>query len=191
MDFLPTTENNDLLFPKETTHALAHFQKDVVEFVTSVILQHEKEFYLMIHQHFNGDFQKILGTIDNHLPQMIAEITSKFYNKIYLAIQNDEPLPAKKLVIGIAKHANYSVQHLVKKLLRFTFHIHSRIDRNKLVCDKNLQEYQESILKGINVQMSKMNFTQFFSRFQEDSDTMPYIPNGQTPFQIIIDKNIK
>lgn len=80
---------DDMAFPKASVDPkLLSLQKNVTEFVTSVILKHECYFYKLVKDNFPDKFDKILGTTTPTIIQMIQTTTNKFYNDLYFEVQN-------------------------------------------------------------------------------------------------------
>ena len=181
--------SDELIFPK--THIdpkLIHLQKEVSEFVTSVIIKHEEEFYLLVKKNFNNTVG-ILGYTHGTIISMITETTNKFYNEIYLAIQNQIASPLTNFIIDLAIHAEYGPHILLDKLIRLTIEIHFEMIREQLILD-NLDLYKESVLKQINQYLSSCKLIHILSKGPNDDIPFVNVPDDQKPFNIVIDKNV-
>src|SRR5271154_5247226 len=119
-------ETNTLMdFPKTTVNPkLIELQKEIVEFVTSVILQHEKEFYRLVEKHFPKQTEQILGTTCASIIEMITQTTNKFYNDLYFDIQNNKSTDLTKLISKMCALAEYGPHILLEKLVNLTINIH-------------------------------------------------------------------
>ena len=182
---------DDMSFPKATVDPkLIRLQKDVTEFVTSVILKHENELYDLFKRQFPNQLEDILGLTTNKIISIIQLMTSKFFNNIYRQIQNNTNDPRKILVEEMCKFADYGPHILLDKLCRLTFHIHLDIARENLDFT-NIEIYKKCLLKEINTSILSLNLLHILSKGDGDDIPFQHVPEGYEPFQIIIDKNIE
>ena len=130
--------DDDMTFPKATVDPrLLKLQGDVTEFVTSVILKHETEFYSLVEKCFPDRIEDILGTTNASIILMITETTNKFYNDIYSDIQNKRDKLIAKLVLEMTSYSDYGPHILLDKLLRLTIEAHLEVNREQLVFIKD------------------------------------------------------
>ena len=183
---------DDLIFPKATVDPkLLKLQKEVTEFVTSVILKHEKEFYDLVGLHFKNKQQQLLGTTCRSIIVMITETTNKFYNKIYYDIQHKNNSSLSNIIMELCEYADYGPHILLDKLLRLTLDAHLEVNREQLAVENNnFDFYQKSILNQINIYLLSKNLLHVLSEGEDDKCPFVEIPDGQTAFDIVIDKNI-
>src|SRR5688572_19259919 len=81
--------DDDMTFPKASVDSrLIKLQKEVTEFVTSVILKHERELYNWVYRRYPTDVNYLLGTTCASNIQMITLLNNRYYNKIYYDIQH-------------------------------------------------------------------------------------------------------
>ncbi|XWV25631.1 mg275 protein [Tupanvirus deep ocean] len=184
---------DDMTFPKATVDPkLLKLQKEVTEFVTSVILKHENEFYKLIDKHFKNRKDAILGTTCSSIIQMITETTNKFYNKIYYEIQHKQDTPLSNVILEMCEYSEYGAHVLLEKLLRLTLDAHIEVNREQLVLQNNdYSLYEKSVLNQINVYLLSKNLLHVLSKGPDDSGPFIDIPEGKKAFDIIIDKNIE
>ncbi|XWV26969.1 hypothetical protein QJ857_gp0080 [Tupanvirus soda lake] len=184
---------DDMTFPKATVDPkLLKLQKEVTEFVTSVILKHENEFYKLIEKHFKNRMENILGTTCSSIIQMITETTNKFYNKIYYEIQHKQNTPLANVVLEMCEYAEYGPHILLEKLLRLTIDAHIEVNREQLILQNNNYDlYEKSVLNQINVYLLSKNLLHVLSKGPEEDGPFVDIPDGQKAFDVIIDKNIQ
>ena len=183
---------DDLIFPKATIDPkLLKLQKEVTEFVTSVILKHEKEFNDLVNLHFKTQIQQILGTTCRSIIVMITETTNKFYNKIYYDIQHKNNNPLNNIIMELCEYTDYGPHILLDKLLRLTLDAHLEINREQLAVENNnFDLYQKSVLNQINIYLLSKNLLHVLSKGEDDECSFVEIPDGQNAFDIVIDKNI-
>lgn len=184
--------DDNLLFPRATVDPkLLLLQKDVTEFVTSVILKHEMDFYTLVDKIFPTEKSKILGSTNPTIIQMITEITNKFYNKIYFDIQHCFNTSLTQLIYQMCEHADYGAHILLDKMIRLTVDIHIDVIREKLILQKNDSDlYQKSVLNQINIYLLSKNLLHILSKGEDEDGPFVNLPDGQKAFEIIIDKNI-
>lgn len=185
---------DDLIFPKAIIDCkLIKFQKRVVEFVTSVILKHEKEFYRLIQKHFKNKMDYLMGSTCSSIIEMIVKATNKFYNEIYHNIQYNNNTTIVKIVLEMCEHTDYGSHILLDKLLRLTLEIHLDVVREQLILENNRYDlYEESVLDQINVNtlLSSFNLLHVLSKGVDEDGPFINIPEGKNAFDIVIDKNI-
>jgi hypothetical protein len=182
---------DDMTFPKATIDPkLIRLQKEVTEFVTSVILKHEKEFCELVLKNFPAKVVEILGSTRQTIITMITEVTNKFYNQIYFDIQNKKTTPLTTTILEMSEFADYGPHILLDKLIRLTFTIHLDIVREDLNLD-DLDSYNQSVLDQINKLLLSAEILHKFSKGQFDNVPFVNIPPGQKPFNIVIDKEIR
>jgi len=187
-------ETNTLMdFPKTVIDPkLIELQKEIVEFVTSIILQHEKEFYQLVEKHFPTQMEQILGTTSTSIIEMITQTTNKFYNSLYFDIQNNKSTNLTKLTSKMCALAEYGPHILLEKLINLTINIHYEVDREILALD-NMEIYLQNVLAHINHYLSSHHFIHSFTKCLADDTPFTVVPAGQHPFDIsfniIVDKN--
>lgn len=182
--------DDDMCFPKATVDPkLLKLQKDVTEFITSVILKHEGEFYVLVEKHFKSTMQNILGTTCRTIIQMITETTNKLFNKIYFDIQNNHQTQLTATILEMTEYADYGPHILLDKLIRLVIDIHIDVNREKLVIDNN-EIYSMSVLQEINQNLLSKNLLDILSKGEHDDIPFVSIPLGEKAFNINIDKNI-
>ena len=184
--------DEDMSFPKATIDPkLIKLQKDVTEFITSVILKHEKEFFSLVQNKFGKkNMDKVLGTTNKSIIEMIKEITVKFYNKLYFDIQNKVETPLTELILNMCEFAEYGAHILLDKLFRLTLDAHIDVSREQLVIKKE-DKYLKSVLNQINIYLLSKNLLQIFSKNEGEDIPFINIPAGEQAFSVFIDKNIE
>lgn len=182
---------DDMSFPKASVDPkLLRLQKDVTEFITSVILKHETELYDLFKKQFPEKLEDILGLTTNKIITIIQLMTSKFFNDIYRRIQNHNKDQKTLLVEEMSTFADYGPHILLDKLCRLTFHVHLDIARENLdVTD--IEIYKKCLLKEINTSILSLNLLHMLSKGEHDDIPFQHVPEGYEPFRIIIDKNIE
>lgn len=130
---------------------IPELQNEVTQFVSSVILNHEKIFYELIHK--NSKDISIISTRNSTIIKMIVESITDFYNKLYYQIQHNITTPSLKMITYMSTLADYAPHIILDKLFRLTLDTHTQIDREKIKFDDN----QESILTQINTYFSSIN----------------------------------
>lgn len=168
---------------------LINLQKDVTEFVTSVILKHEKDFYELVKNNFNGAYENILGYTRNYIIEMITRTTTKFYNQIYADIQHNKKTPLTTLICEMTEYAKYGPHILLDKLFRLTLDAHLDIIREDLIFD-DMDLYNKSILCQLNIYLSSRNLLHVMSKGMDENGPFVIIPEGNNAFQVDIEKNI-
>lgn len=167
-------------------------QKKVTEFVTSVILKHEKEFYTLTQTYFKNKMNYLLNSTCSSIIEMIVETTNKFYNDTYHNIQNKNNTDIVKIILKMRKYTEYDTHILLDKLLRLTLEIHLDVIREKLTLKNDRYDlYEESVLCQINTFLSSFNLLHVLSKGTNEDGTFVNIPEGENAFNIVIDKNIK
>ena len=183
--------DDDMSFPKATIDPrLIKLQRDVTEFVTSVILKHEAEFYILITKFFPEKIENLLASTNRSVIEMIKETTVKFYNELYMNIQNKIETPKSILITEMCEFADYGAHILLDKLFRLTLDIHIDIERERLVTS-NRDNYSNSILVQINLYLLSKNLLQFFAKNEGEDIPFVIVPEGELPFSVTIDKNIE
>lgn len=166
-------------------------QKETIEFVTSVILNHEKKFYDITSNHFNGEYEKILGETRKHIIDMITESTNRFFNNLYFDIQNKIDSDLTTLVYKMCSYMSYGPHILLDKLLRLTYDAHIEINREELICDRTYDNYIESVLMQINIYLKSKNLLHIMAKGPDDDTPFVNVPENTQPLAVIIDKNIE
>jgi len=182
---------NDMSFPKASIDPkLIRLQKDVTEFITSVILKHENELYNLFQKQTPEKLEDILGFTTNKIISIIQLLTSKFFNDIYFRIQNNTKDSKTLLVEEMCIFADYGAHILLDKLCRLTFHVHLDIVRENLDIT-SIDIYNKCLLKEINTSILSLNLLHMLSKSEQDNIPFQHVPEGYEPFQIVIDKNIE
>lgn len=182
----------DPIFPRPYMDPkMLTLQGEVVDFVTSVILKHEKEFYQLVQKIFPSKLEYLLGSTGPSIISMITEITKEFYNKIYYDIQHKIESDTAKLVLKICQNTDYGPHILLDKLLRLTFEVHLDVVREQLVVQNDDYDlYQKSVLNQINVVLLSKNLPHIMTKCYDEDTEFVNIPEGENAFNIVIDKNI-
>jgi hypothetical protein len=176
--------SDDICFPKATVEPrLIKLQTEVTEFVTSVILNHERIFYHTICNNFADMKTEILGTTCPTIIQMVTTSTNKIYNEYYLQIQNHVQNDITNLICEISSYGNYGCHILLDKLVRLTIDIHHEIIREKLSLD-NIDLYLKTVLDQINVYLLSTNLLHILSKGPNDDTEFYVVPDGEVPFNI-------
>lgn len=182
---------DDMTFPKATIDPkLIKLQDKVTEFVTSVILKHEKEFYELIQKNFCTQIEYLLGSTCSSIIEMIVLTTNKFYNKIYFDIQHKKETELTKIILEMCNYTDYGPHILLDKLIRLTLEAHLEINREQLVVE-NYNLYEKSVLNQINIYLLSCNLLHIISKGLDDDGPFINIPEGKQAFDIVIDKNIR
>ena len=184
---------DDMAFPKATVNPkLLKLQKLVTEFVTSVILKHEKEFGQLIDNHCPTKRSEVLGVTNPSIIEMITQTTNIFYNKLYYQIQNKINTDTVNLILEMCEYADYGPHILLDKLIRLTLEIHLDIWRECLVMlDQNGDDlYEKSVLIEINEKLLSLNLLHILSKGINEDEPFINIPDDGKAFDIVIDKNI-
>ena len=191
-DKLAYVLGDDMTFPRASIDAkLLKLQKEVTEFVTSVILKHEKDFYDLIRIHFPENMEEILGSTNPSIISMITEITNIFYNKIYYDIQHKNNTPIANTILDMCELVDYGPHILLDKLIRLTFDAHIDVVREQLAFKNNdLDLYHKSVLNQINIYLSSKNLLHILSKGTDEDGPFVDLPEGLSAFNIVIDKNI-
>lgn len=183
-------DDGNIFFPHaKIDPKLIQLQKDVTEFVTSVILKHEKDFYQLVKDNFNCQYENILGYTRDYIIEMITKATTKFYNQIYSDIQNKRQTPLTTLVYDMTEYTNYGPHILLDKLFRLTLDAHLDVVREDLVFE-NMDLYDKSVLCQINIYLSSRNLLHVMSKGVDENGPFVDIPEGNNAFQVTIEKNI-
>lgn len=184
---------DDLVFPKATIDPkLYKLQGDVTEFVTSVILKHELDFFNLISLLFPDKINDILCNTCESINEMIMESTCHFYNKIYREIQNKIPSQLSQTIMEICEYTDYGPHILLDKLFRLTLDIHLEIVREKLFLENNdLDLYQKLVLNQINVYLLSHNLLHILSKGPDEDIPFVEVPEGQDVFSIEIYQNMR
>lgn len=185
-------DDNSIIFPRASVDPkLIKLQKDVTEFITSVILKHEKEFYQLVTNKFDSKYEDILGYTRDYIIEMITNTTTKFYNKIYFDVQNKTNSPLTIFVLEMCEYADYGPHILLDKLFRLTLDAHLEISREDLIFSNNNNDlYQKSVLSQINIYLLSRNLLHVLSKGIDESEPFMNVPENEQPFKITIEKNI-
>ena len=184
-------DNNDdnIVFPKATIDPkLIKLQKESIEFITSIILKHEQEFYKLIKENFPNSIEEILGNTTPVIIKMISETTNKFFNKIYYDIQNNINSGPAQCILSMVQFADYGPHILLDKLIRITLNVHLDIPREKLIIVDD--SYEKTIFQYLNFYLMSYNFLDLLSKKEDDIGDFVYLLDGQVAFNVVIDKNV-
>jgi hypothetical protein len=184
--------DNDMTFPRASVDPkLLKLQKDVTEFVTSVILKHEKEFYELVTKLFQNKLEYLLGSTCSSIIEMITLTTNKFFNKIYYDIQHNNQTELSKIIFEMCEHTDYGPHILLDKLIRLTLETHLEISREQLAIVNNEYDlYEKSVLNQINIYLLSCNLLHILSKGHDEDSAFVDIPDGKQAFDVVIDKNI-
>ena len=186
----PVLPNGDLVFPKATINqALVKLQAEVTEFVTSVILSHERYFYHVCTTHFPDIRDDILTKTTKTIIQFIVDATNTFYNQIYADMQDAHHTTLVKSVEEMSQYAEYKPHVLLDKLIRLTIDVHIDVVREQLATN-TVDLYLQTVLNQINTHLLSCNLLHVLSKGPTDDDPFVAIPPEQKAFDIVIDKNI-
>ena len=194
---------DDMTFDVETPSIeTLKFHSELQEFISGVIMQHEKSLRRVIEGNFPEKLFELMGTTNPTLISMITEINMDLYNRIFDDIQAGVTNDLVELVLDINKRSTYGVHVLLDKLFRLTFDIHIDISRENLLfydektasmesnsCNEEVLE--RSIKNQIGILMKNYNFSTCFSRWEGEDSEFPILPPGTKAFTIEIQKNIK
>ena len=187
---------DDMTFEKaQVPKHLLDLQTEVIEFVTSVILKHEREFYDLINKNFPHSHKKILGNTRRSIIEMITLTTNKFYNNLYTDVQNaiisnDFSNCLVKVIRDMCQKINYNAHILLEKLIHLTLEVHIEVSREELVFDNDYDVYEKSVLMQINLRLLSINLIHLLQFDIGDAGDFVFIPEGKKAFNVIIDKNI-
>lgn len=178
-----------MIFPNhklDTESDIIKLQEQAVEFVTSVILRHEKCFYDLIEKTNKLLLKSILGTNNQSILSMIITSTDLFYNSLYMDIQNKIVTPLTTIINQMTTLAEYGPHVLLDKLYKLTINCHSEISRDELIVKSGPEKYMERILTQINTYLVTKNTTSIFSK--SDGEDIPFvvITDDAVPFQTTI-----
>uniref|UniRef100_A0A6C0LRG1 Uncharacterized protein n=1 Tax=viral metagenome TaxID=1070528 RepID=A0A6C0LRG1_9ZZZZ len=183
--------NDDMIFPPATIDSkLISLQKNAVEFISSVILKHEKFFYDLVNKDLLSELESLLGTTDQVILDMITTTTNDFYNKLYFDVQHKNDMEIVKWINEMAILGGYGAHILLDKLIRLTISIHFDIIREELDIS-NYKKYNDSLHKQLSYLLVNINFLHIFSKAPDDETEFFCVPENSSPFKIIIDKPIK
>lgn len=160
--------NGDLIFPKASEDIeLVDFQKDIIEFITSVILKHEQEFYQLAGKHF-ANISEILLTTDNQsINEMIKLTTNKFYDDLCRNVNEEHITSTSQIIIDMQIKYKFVPRVLLDELRKLTLDTHLGISREKLILnDNSIDLYQKSILMQLNLYLSSFNMIELFSKLK-------------------------
>jgi len=171
---------------------LVQLQESVIEFVTSIILKFELDFYRTMNDVYPDQLEQILAKTDKTIIDMIMVTNNKFFNQLYFDIQNKNYTPLVTLILRMNELTTYGPHILLDKLIRYTLDIHAAISREKL-CVDSADVYSKSVLIEINLQIRSNNFYYAFSTNESESQSesnlsFVHVPAGEKPFNIIIDQ---
>lgn len=183
---------DNMLFPKATVDPkLLKLQKDVTDFVTSVILKHEQDFYNLVQTKFKDDMSYIIGSTCSAIIEMITLTTNTFYNRIYYDIQHKKGTPLTEIILEMCQYTDYGPHILLDKLARLTFDIHLDVVREKLILkDNDIDLYKKSVLTQINIYLLSANLLHILSKGPEDDVPFVEMAEGISAINIVIDKNV-
>lgn len=171
---------------------LEKLQLCVVEFMTSLILRHETEFYNFVNKFFPNDSYNLLCNTHSSIITMITEVTEKFYNNLYRDIQNNIDNEITKLIKSdFCPNINYGIHILLDKLFRFTYDAHIEISREELVYTHQIDVYLKSVLTQLNLYLQTKNILHIMAKGPGEDTEFVNIPESATPFKIIIDSESK
>ncbi|QGR53752.1 hypothetical protein [Moumouvirus maliensis] len=184
-------EGDELIFPKATIDPkLSQLQKNATEFITSIILKHEKELFLLVSQYDRQNINEFFCTTNSKIIEAITMLTNKFFNDLYRKIQDEIETPLTILVLEMCKFAEYGPHILLDKLIRLVISIHLDINREQLVLNEDYELYEKSLLNQINICILSYNLLHMLSIGPDDNIPFNKIPEGMNAFNIVIDKNI-
>jgi len=191
LDSILPDNDEPLTFPKATINpGLVELQIKVVDFVTSVIVRHEKEFNTMLDNNFGPVIkQQILTTTNKNIIQMITETTNKFYNNIYHNIQHKLDNILTILILDMCKLCDYGVHILLDKLIRITVELHIDITREN-ISTKTPDLHSKTLLIEIDLCFKQFNLMNILSKEPGENNEFVNIPDGISAFNIVIEKNI-
>lgn len=180
--------NEDMYFPKASVDPkLIRLQKEVIDFVTSIILKHEKYFYVTVQQHFPSKLESILGEPSKTIIEMILEVINKLYNQIYHDIQNNQPTALATIILDMTEFTDYGPHILLDKLARLTLDAHLEISREQLVID-DIDLYEKSVLGQLNIYLLSKNLLHAMSKGPNDDTPFVALSSGQKAFNITVNK---
>lgn len=174
------------------TASVIKLQERVVEFITSVILNHESNIKDLVNLHFGEEKESILTTNNQTIIEMIGVTTNHFYNQLYYQIQNNKPTETSRLILSMSEDIAYGSHVLLDKLIRLTLDIHVNINREELDSNAGIENFHKSLLRQINNLFMKNNLYYYLAPKEEDAYPFVNIPEGEKAFNIVIkkDKNI-
>lgn len=189
--------NDDMTFDKPVVPQEAvKLQKEVVEFVTSVIIKHEEHLTkIVMSMHSDSNMVAlILGSTHAHIIEMIVALSNDFYNSVYKDVQahivdKKEPTDLVKLVVKMSGYAKYGPHILLEKLIRYTVDCHTEIIREDLDLF-DTESYKYSVLDQINTFIKKNPPLHLFSRRQTENRTeFVVVPDGERAFNVSVSNN--
>lgn len=188
-------EGDELDFPRATINPkLQKLQSLVTEFITSVILKHEKEYYNLVFKMYKEHAEYLLGTTQNTIISTICTLTKTFYNKLYHSFQkNDQSNGSVKFIQEMVSYTDYGPHILLDKLFRITIDIHLDIIREELIVDETVEKpfdvYYDSLSIQLNKKLVSYNLLNALSKNDDDNDgQFIVVPDNHEVFDINIDK---
>lgn len=183
-------DTNDASFPErrvaDIDPVLIILQNEATEFITSIILSHEKKFYDLIQNKFPDKKINILGTTCKTIIDMISTSTSTYFNKLYLDCQNNKSTEETKMIILMTHHAGYGSHILLEKLLILVLEVHHDVIREELCLD-NLDLYMQSVLNQINSKLKTITLIYELEKKSSDTSELITVPDGVEPFKLSTD----
>lgn len=169
---------------------LIRLQKDVTEFVTQIILKHEREYYYFVHNNFHSERIALLGETNKSVIEVIVAMTNKFYNVLYKNIQNSVIGGQEIEILDMCKMADYGPHILLDRLIKLTLDLHIEVVRESLEVNDDYEAYIKSVLKEINYHLISRNLLDYLKKCDDDDTPFMILSDDQDAFSIKIERNV-
>lgn len=182
---------DDMAFPKASVDPnLLRLRTDVMDFITNVILKHESEFYQLLIAHFPEQVTDIMCNTNKSIIDMIFATTNKFYNKLYLDVQNkDTSNPTVTLINDMCSYSKIHYHCLLDTLVRLTVDVHLDVVREQLSI-KDTDSHQKTVMNQVNTYYLNTNLLHILSHDCNAKGHVlefPVLQSGENAFEICMD----
>ena len=182
---------DDMAFPKASVDPnLLRLRTDVMDFITNVILKHESEFYQLLLNHFPEQVTDLMCNTNKSIIDMIFATTNKFYNSLYLDVQNQNlENPTVELINDMSSYSKMHYHCLLDTLVRLTVDVHLDVVREQLSI-KDVDSHQKTVMNQVNTYYLNTNLLHILSHNCNAKGHVlefPILEPGQNAFEICMD----
>jgi len=189
MAYLDADECLLMEFPKtEIDPRLIKLQEMIFDFITDIIIRHEKKMFEVVHK-LNSPRVDFITTTNQTVIDMISLCTHEFYNKCYFDMQHGINNDITNIIKQMEKLVDYGWWVLLDKLIRMTIDTHINVVREDIMIDSE-ELFFQTIYDQVYEYLCDRNLIHVFCKGPNDDIKFMEIPEHIKPFDIIIDKKI-
>lgn len=171
-----------IVITDNANRSAVQIRKNIVDFITDVILRHEQFIYELVEKNMKSDMANILNKSNITIYQLISTLTDDFFNNLYFDIQNEVVSDVTTTIKNLASELDYGPHILLNNLYKITVDAHFEIPREELIITDKIDTYLNRIVMHINGYIMTKNIYEIFDKHDGDDIQFVVMKDGIKPF---------